>query len=140
MKRALLLSTTLLLALPAAAQALPKDNAIQPSPAYFGKVVAGTHPTKTLTVHNPTSRNQYLRKFILAGAGGGKFTLTWKHATCRLGMNLKADASCTVVVRVLATMPEYWETNLQINYGPRLLARPKRGQWNAFIFANVVQP
>jgi hypothetical protein len=129
-----------LLAVPATAQAAPKDNAIQPSPAYFGKVEAGTHPTKTLTVTNRTSRNQYIRKFILAGAGGGKFTLTWRHATCRLGMNLQPKQSCTVVVRVVTTMPEYWETNLQINYGPRLLARPKRGQWNGFIFANVVAP
>jgi hypothetical protein len=128
------------LATPVVAQAAPKDNAIQPSPAYFGKVAAGTHPTKTLTLTNHTKRNQYIRKFILAGAGGGKFSLTWRAATCRVGLNLQPGGHCTIVVRVATSFPEYWETNLQVNYGPRLLSRPKRGQWNAFVFANVVAP
>lgn len=138
MIRTILIAATTLIALPATAQALPKDNAIQPSPAYFGKVVAGTHPTKTLTVTNHTGRNQYIRKFILAGAGGGKFSLTFHNQTCHVGLNLRQDESCTVGVRVVTVMPEYWETNLQINYGPRLLARAKRGQWNGVVFANVV--
>lgn len=139
-KTIITLAAVALLAAPATASAAPKDNAIQPSPAYFGKVVAGTHPTKTLTLTNHTKRNQYIRKFILAGAGGGKFSLTWRTATCRVGLNLQPGGHCTIVVRVTTTMPEYWETNLQVNYGPRLLARPKRGQWNAFVFANVVAP
>src|SRR5204862_361468 len=48
-----------------AAQADPSDNAIQPSPVYFGKVTAGTHPTRTLTLKNVTGHKQVLRRFDL---------------------------------------------------------------------------
>lgn len=122
-----------------AAQALPKDNAIQPSPIYFGVVKSGTHPTKTATVTNHTGHAQRIRKFILAGAGGGRFTLTSKRATCRLNLRLANGDSCTVVIRVATERVEFQETNLQINYG-RSLRYPhgQRGQWNAFVFAHVV--
>jgi hypothetical protein len=114
-------------------------NATQPSPLYFGEVVAGTHPVKQITLTNHTDRNQYIRKFILAGAGGGKFTLSgWPMHTCHLGMNLRRGESCTLQVRVLTTFPAWWETNLQINAGPRIMSRPKRVVWNGVIFAHVV--
>jgi len=139
MTRTILIAAAALLATAGTAHATPKDNAIQPSPAYFGKVTAGTHPTKTLTVTNHTGRSQHIRRFILAGAGGGKFTLTWRRATCRVDTLLPSGASCTVVVRVATEKPEYWETNLQINYGRSTQFRHgQRGQWNAFVFANVV--
>ena len=133
-----LIASSLLLALPAAAQAAPTDNAIQPSPAYFGKVVSGTHPTMLLTVKNVTQRNQYLRSYSLAGAGGRKFTFGGKDRTCLVLTNLKPGESCQLRVRVATTKPEFWQTTLQIMYGPRLLGRKARGQFNSAIFAHVV--
>jgi hypothetical protein len=128
-----------LLAAPAAAQAQPADNAIQPSPVFFGEVKAGDHPKKLLTLTNHTGRKQTLRKFILEGAGGGKFGLgVGDGATCRRWMNLKNGRSCTFYVRVVTDFPDWWETNIQINYGPRIMGLPKRGQWNAIVFAHVV--
>ena len=137
---ALVVAVGLMVAAPAT-MASSQDNAIQPSPAYFGKVVAGTHPVKLLRVTNRTGRQERIRKFILAGAGGGKFSLTWKTATCRVNMLLKNKESCTVAVRVVTNVPEFWETNLQINYGRSTHYRHgRRGQWNGFVFANVVAP
>lgn len=134
------------IALPAsAAQASGKNcpdkscNATQPSPLFFGEVKAGTHPVKQVTLTNHTGRNQYIRQFILAGAGGGKFSLSgWLSHTCHVGMNLRDGQSCTLQVRVVTSFPSWWETNLQINYGPRIQARAKRGIWNGVIFAHVV--
>lgn len=114
-------------------------NAIQPSPVYFGQVKAGDYPTKLLTLTNHTGRKQRIRRFILAGAGGGRFTLTWKRATCRIDMRLLQGESCTLVVRVTTERVDYQETNLQVNYGRSTAFRHgQRGQWNAVVFARVV--
>lgn len=113
-------------------------NALQPANVYFGKVVAGNHPTQAITVKNVTSRNQYIRRFDLAGAGGGKFTLTWGAATCYAGLNLKRGDTCTIVVRVKTERPEFWQTTVSVYYGPRIMARPARGQFNGSVYAHVV--
>jgi hypothetical protein len=134
----LMVAALVALVVPTAAQASPGDNALQPSPVYFGKVQAGTHPTVTVTVTNDTARNQYLRAIGLSGAGGGKFTYTWRRATCRVGMNLLAGESCTLVVRVAASLPEWYESHMLVNYGPRIHARPMRGNWNGAVYAHVV--
>lgn len=120
-----------------AANASPA-NALQPANVYFGKVQSGNHPTAAVTLKNVTGRNQYIRRFDLAGAGGGKFTLTWGAATCYAGLNLKPGDTCTVVVRVKTTRPEYWQTTLSVYYGPRIHARPARGQFNGSVYAHVV--
>jgi hypothetical protein len=123
----------------APASAAPKDNAIQPSPVYFGQVQAGTHPHKDLVLKNVTGRRQVLRRFDLAGAGGRKFTLTWRHATCRVGTVLEAGQTCTLRVRVATERPEFWQTTLSVYYGrPPHFKRGTRGQFNTAVFAHVV--
>lgn len=120
------------------AQASPA-NALQPANVYFGKVVSGTHPTRTITLRNPTGRQQIIRRFDLAGAGGRKFTLTWAHATCYAGLKLAAGDTCTLVVRVKTTRPEFWQTTLSVYYGRSLAFKHgTRGQFNGSVYARVV--
>lgn len=139
MKLSLLLAAVATLAVAAPASASNKDNAIQPSPVYFGKVDSGQHPKKMLSVKNVTGHNQTLRRFDLAGAGGNKFVLTWTHASCRLGTLLKPGESCSLVVRVKTERPEYWQTTLSVYYGrPLAFRHGTRGQFNTAVFAHVV--
>ncbi len=120
------------------AQASPA-NALQPANVYFGQVVSGQHPTKTITVRNPTGRNQVIRRFDLSGAGGRKFTLTWTHATCRAGMKLSPASTCTLVVRVATTKPEFWQTVVSVYYGRSpAFKHGTRGQFNGAVYAHVV--
>lgn len=122
-----------------AAEAASTDNAIQPSPVYFGAVKSGTHPTKTLTVKNVTGHKQYLRRFDLAGAGGGKFTLTWRTATCYAGRALLPGKTCSLVVRVKTERVEFWQTTLSVYFGrPLHFKHGTRGQFNTAVFAHVV--
>ena len=114
------------------------QNALQPANVYFGQVVSGDHPTRSILVTNHTGRNQYIRGFILAGSGGNKFSNTWTTATCRVGMNLRNNESCTLTVRVVTTRVEFWQSVQSVVYGPRLLGRAPRGQWNGGVYANVV--
>lgn len=127
----------LLVAAPAAS-ATPA-NALQPANVYFGHVVSGDHPTRTITVRNPTGHTQYIRRFDLAGAGGRKFTLTWTRATCRVDMRLAPRDTCTIVVRVATTKPEFWQSVVSVYYGrPTHFLRGTRGQWNGAVYAHVV--
>lgn len=126
------------IAAPSAASASPA-NALQPANVYFGKVVSGDHPKATVTLKNVTGHQQYLRRFDLAGAGGRKFTLTWKHATCYAGKLLKAGQTCTLTVRVATERPEFWQTTLSVYYGrPLHFHRGTRGQFNGSVYAHIV--
>lgn len=125
--------------IPSAAQANP-NTALQPANVYFGKVQSGQHPTAIITLRNPTSRNQYIRRFSLAGAGGNKFRLTWGGVTCHTMLNLLPGDSCTLRVRVATERPEFWQTTLMVVYGPRIMARPARGQFNGSVYAHVIAP
>ena len=121
------------------AQASSRDNAIQPSPVYFGTVKSGDHPTKTLTLKNVTGHRQTIRRFDLDGAGGRKFTLTWTRATCYAGLRLAPKQTCTLVVRVATERPEFWQTTLSVYYGrPLAFKHGTRGQFNTAVFAHVV--
>ena len=122
------------------AQAAAINNGIQPSPLHFGQVVAGTHPHKVVTVTNHTGRNQYIRAIGLSGAGGEKFTYSQVNApgTCHVGLNLRDGDSCILTVRVAASLPEWYESHMLLNYGPRIHARPLRGNWNGAVYAHVV--
>ena len=114
-------------------------NALQPANVYFGTVASGTHPTTLVTLKNVTGHNQYLRRFDLAGAGGRKFTLTWNGATCKTGLRLAPNATCTLRVRVATTKPEYWQTTLSVYYGRRVAFKHgTRGQFNGSVYAHVV--
>lgn len=125
------------LIVPAAAQASPA-NALQPANVYFGQVKSGTHPTAVVTLKNVTKHRQWLRRFDLAGAGGRKFSLTWKHATCGI-IRLNPGQTCTLVVRVATTKPEYWQTTLSVYYGlPSKYPHGTRGQFNGSVYAHVV--
>ena len=126
------------LALPASAQASPADNAIQPSPVYFGAVQSGQHPTKTLTVKNVLDHKVWIHSFGLAGAGGGKFTNTWAHATCTTGLGLRPGQTCTIVVRVKTTKPEFYTTVQEVSYGGPHIRHKRQGQFNVTIYAHVV--
>ena len=137
MIRTLIISALALLAFTGAAQG-SANNALQPANVYFGEVVSGTHPTATITVTNHTGRNQYIRGFLLAGSGGNKFSNTWRHATCYAGLNLLNGESCTLVVRVVTERPEFWQSVQEVVYGPRILGRAPRGQWNGAVYAHVV--
>lgn len=132
-----LLAATALLALPAAAQA-SEANALQPANVYFGQVKSGTHPTAIVTVKNVTKHRQWLRRFDLAGAGGRKFTLTWRDTTCGI-IRLNPGQTCTLRVRVATTKPEFWQTTLSVYYGlPSKYAHGTRGQFNGSVYAHVV--
>lgn len=139
MTRSMLTGAALLLLLiPASASASPA-NALQPANVYFGEVQSGQHPTHAITVKNVTGHNQTLRRFDLAGAGGRKFTLTWTHATCRVGTLLHPGESCSIVVRVATSKPEYWQSTVSVYYGrPLAFKRGTRGQFNGSVYAHVV--
>lgn len=126
-------------ALPSA-QAAAIHNGIQPSPLYFHEVQAGTHPHAQVTVTNRTGRNQYIRAIGLSGAGGEKFTYSHVNdpGACQVGLNLQDGDSCTLTVRVAASLPEWYESHMLVNYGPRIHARPLRGNWNGAVYAHVV--
>lgn len=127
----------MLVATPASASS--KDNAIQPSPVYFGTVVSGDHPTKVLTLKDVTNHRQTLRRFDLAGAGGRKFTLSWNAITCRVGMVLDPGETCTLRVRVATSRPEFWQTTLSVYYGrPLSFKHGTRGQFNTAVYAHIV--
>lgn len=136
-----LLTAAAILAVPAVAQAAPSDNAIQPSSYRFGTVPAGTHPTKVLTLRNPTSRAQWIHRFDLTGAGGNKFRLSFgRGMTCHVGTKLSPGETCTFRVRVATERPEFWQAVESVYYGSHYLDRPARGQWNGAVFAHVVAP
>lgn len=140
MKRTTVLLAALVAALAIApgASAAPKDNAIQPSPVYFGAVQSGQHPTKTLTVKNVTAKKVWIHSFGLAGAGGGKFTNTWRTATCTTGLGLRPGQTCTIVVRVKTTRPEFYTTVQEVSYGGPHIRHKRTGQFNVTIYAHVV--
>lgn len=127
-----------MLAIAPAAQASPA-NALQPANVYFGHVVAGTHPTRTVTVRNPTGRTQWIHRFGLAGAGGQKFRLSFAGETCRVGTRLAPGRSCTFKVRVYTQRPEFWQSVISVYYGSHYLTRPCRGQFNGAVYAHVVE-
>lgn len=117
-----------------------QDNAIQPSPLHFGTIQQGEHPHKDVRVTNKTGRNQYLRSIGLSGAGGRKFAISHVNdpGHCVVGMNLRNGESCLLTIHVTATLPEWYESHILINYGPRLHSRPLRGNWNGAVFAHIV--
>lgn len=140
MKRTTVLLAALVAALAVAPSAAADrtDNAIQPSPVYFGTVKSGQHPTKLLTLKNVTGHSQWLRRFDLAGAGGRKFTLSWRGTTCGI-IRLAPGATCTLRVRVATDRPEFWQTTLSVYYGlPSKYTHGTRGQFNTAVFAHVV--
>ena len=122
----------------AVAQANP-NNALTPSNVYFGKVVSGQHPTKLVTVRNPTGEQVFIKKFLIAGAGGQKFTLVGTdskghRSTCHVGNTIPAGGSCTIIERVKTTKPEYWQAVVSVWYS----ADSGSGQFNGAVYADVV--
>lgn len=122
-----------------AAQANPA-NTLQPSNVYFGRVVAGQHPERVVTLRNPNAHTMVLRRFLIAGAGGQKFTLVGRKgsigATCRIGLHLTAHTSCTLIYRVKTTKPEYWQAVVSVYY--TWLGHSTLRQANGAVYAHVV--
>lgn len=141
-RRALIILITLgaMLVAAAAAHANPR-NTLQPSNVYFGRVKSGTHPERVVTVANHTGSPQVIRRFLIAGAGGMKFTLVARKgstvATCHIGTLLADHASCTIIVRVKTTTPEFWQSVIDVFYASSPTA-PVAGQWNGGVYADVV--
>jgi hypothetical protein len=132
-------ATLAMLALAGPAQASPA-NALQPANVYFGDIPSGSHPTRIVTVRNPTGRTQWIHRFDLAGAGGRKFTLSFHDVSCRVGTRLPVGASCTIRVRVATTHPEYWQTVISVYYGSHYLTRHARGQFNGSAYVHIIGP
>jgi len=116
-------------------------NTLQPSNVYFGRVKSGTHPERVVTVANHTGSPQVIRRFLIAGAGGMKFTLVARKgatvATCHLGTLLADHASCTIIVRVKTATPEFWQSVIDVFYASSSTARVA-GQWNGGVYADVI--
>jgi len=129
-----------MLAAATAAHANPR-NTLQPSNVYFGRVKSGTHPERVVTVANHTGSPQVIRRFLIAGAGGMKFTLVARKgstvATCRVGTLLADHASCTIIVRVKTATPEFWQSVIDVFYASSSTARVA-GQWNGGVYADVI--
>lgn len=140
----LILAAALLLAIPATASANAR-NTLQPSNVYFGRVVSGEHPSRVVTVANHTGSAKVITRFLIAGAGGQKFTLV-RHkgsytSTCRLGMKLRNRASCTIIVHVKTTVPEFWQAVIDVFYRAPLSSgaiRGGSGVWNGSVYADVI--
>lgn len=135
----MLLAATSFIVAPAAALAQPADNAIQPYATHFGMVPSGTHPSHELTLRNPTDRTQWIHRFGLEGAGGRKFTLSFRGETCHIGTRLAPGKSCTFRVRVATSKPEWWQSVISVYYGSHYLARKARGQFNSSVYAHIVE-
>ena len=129
----LILAAALMLAAPAVASANPR-NTLQPANVYFGHVVSGQHPERVVTVANHTGSAQVIRRFLIAGSGGAKFTLVAKkgavRASCHIGMTLANKATCTIIVRVKTTVPEFWQSVIDVFY--------PGGVWNGGVYADVI--
>ncbi len=137
-KKILIPTAIAALAMTGTAQAKGTDPDNSFKNVYFGKVVAGTHPSRVETVRNPTGRVQWIHRFDLAGAGGNKFRLSFAGMTCHVGTRLAPGATCTFKVRVYTERPEFWQSVMSVYYGSRHLDRKARGQFNAEVFARVV--
>lgn len=138
---ALIIAGTMLVTA-AAVRANPR-NTLQPSNVYFGRVHAGQHPERVVTVANHTGSPKVITRFLIAGSGGGKFTLVRSGlgttATCRLGMRLRSRATCTIIVRVKTTVPEFWQAVIDVFYrAPLGSVMGSRGVWNGAVYADVV--
>lgn len=142
-----LLVTLVMLAAAGIARANPR-NTLQPANVYFGHVPRGDHPSRVVTVANHTGISERITRFLVSGAGGEKFTLV-RHkgsytSTCRLGMILRNGDTCTIIVRVKTTRPEYWQSVIDVFYDPvsslssASASVPVGGVWNGAVYADVV--
>lgn len=129
----LIVAMAALLVIAPTASASP-SNAMQPANVYFGQVKSGQHPERVVTVRNPTGSSVTITRFLIAGAGGKKFTLVGSdgttQASCHVGTTLRPGGSCTIIERVKTTAPEYWQAVVSVWYAG--------GQFNGGVYAHVV--
>lgn len=97
------------------AGATSAQNSIQPGKVFFGHVVSGVHPKRTVRLHNGTGRSQTISAITLAGSGGRKFT-TVSPTTCTVGLQLNPGQVCLLTVRVKTTHAGWWRSVLRVPY------------------------
>jgi len=113
---------TLTVLIVAAAAHANVQNSLQPAHVYFGRVPAGQHPNRLVTLHNGTGRQETIGRIGIAGAGGYVFTMVGRSALltaspyprCVVGMTLAPGARCVIDVRVHTLRAGWWRSVLSV--------------------------